>query len=213
MRDQASLLFIPDISGFTQFVHHTEVLHSGHIVAELLELLIDADQLGMTVSEIEGDAVLFYKHAHVPPVEQVLAQAEVMFTRFHAHLKRYESQRVCGCGACRTANDLTLKIIVHAGPVGFIHVKNHHKPYGKDVILVHRLLKNELDTHEYLLLTEAYCGQGGNPATGKGWVKVLAASAAYEEVGEVPFAYISLHPLHALVVEHSVALLSAPGRF
>lgn len=202
MRDHASLLFIPDISGFTQFVHQTEVLHSGHIVAELLELLIDENQLGMTVSEIEGDAVLFYKHAQVPPVEQVIAQAEVMFTRFHAHLKRYESQRVCGCGACRTAHDLTLKIIVHAGPVGFIHVKNHHKPFGKDVILVHRLLKNELDTHEYLLLTEAYCGQGGHPATvtGKGWVKVLAASAGYEEVGEVPFTYIPLRPLHALVL-------------
>ncbi len=25
MRDQASLLFIPDVSGFTQFVHQTEV--------------------------------------------------------------------------------------------------------------------------------------------------------------------------------------------
>jgi hypothetical protein len=50
MPDQPSLLFIPDISGFTQFVHETEILHSGHIVAELLELLIDSDQLGMTVS-------------------------------------------------------------------------------------------------------------------------------------------------------------------
>jgi hypothetical protein len=33
--------------------------------------------------------------------------------------------------------------VLHAGPIGFIHVKNHHEPYGKEVILVHRLLKNE----------------------------------------------------------------------
>ena len=197
----SSLLFIPDISGFTQFVHETELRHSGHIVAELLELLIDADQLGMTVAEIEGDAVLFYKHENVPPVGRVIAQAEVMFTRFHAHLKRYERERVCGCGACRTANDLTLKIIVHAGPIGFIQVKNHHKPYGKEVILAHRLLKNELDSHEYLLLTGAYCALGGHPGTvpGKPWMEVLVASAVYEEVGEVPFGYIPLYPLHALV--------------
>jgi hypothetical protein len=201
MPDQPSLLFIPDISGFTQFVHETEILHSGHIVAELLELLIDSDQLGMTVSEIEGDAILFYKHQHVPAVGQVISQAEEMFIRFHTHLKRYETERVCQCGACRTAVDLTLKIIVHAGPIGFIHVKNHHKPYGKEVILVHRLLKNELDSHEYLLLTEGYCGQGGDPRTlpGKPWMAVLAASAAYEEAGAVPFHCIPLHPLHARV--------------
>ncbi len=201
MLNQPSLLFIPDISGFTQFVHETELLHSGHIVAELLELLIDSDQLGMTVSEIEGDAVLFHKHQHVPAVGQVIAQAEEMFIRFHTHLKRYETERVCQCGACRTAVDLTLKIIVHAGPIGFIHVKNHHKPYGKEVILVHRLLKNELDSHEYLLLTEGYSGQGGDPGMvpGKPWMKVLAASAAYEEAGEVPFHFISLQPLHARV--------------
>ena len=208
MRNQASLLFIPDISGFTQFVHETELLHSGHIVAELLELLIDADQLGMTVSEIEGDAVLFYKHQHVPAVGQVITQAEEMFIRFHTHLKRYESERVCECGACRMAVDLTLKIIVHAGPIGFIQVKNHHKPYGKEVILVHRLLKNELDSHEYLLLTGAYCEQGGDPGTvpGKPWMEVLSASAAYDEVGDVPFGYIPLHPLHASVPPASPVL-------
>jgi len=212
MRTQASLLFIPDISGFTRFVHETELLHSGHIVAELLELLIDADQLGMTVAEIEGDAVLFYKHARVPAVGPVIAQAEVMFTRFHAHLKRYERERVCQCGACRTANDLTLKIIVHAGPIGFIHVKNHHKPYGKEVILAHRLLKNELDSHAYLLLTEAYCAEGGHPGTvpGKPWVEVLTASAAYEEGEAVSFGYIPLHPLHALAPP-AAPVLPLPG--
>ena len=33
-----SLLYIPDISGFTEFVHQTEIEHSRHIVSELLEL-------------------------------------------------------------------------------------------------------------------------------------------------------------------------------
>ena len=56
-----SLILIPDISGFTSFVNETEVKHSKHIIAELLELIIESDQLGMTVSEVEGDAILFYK--------------------------------------------------------------------------------------------------------------------------------------------------------
>ena len=51
-----SLLFIPDISGFTDFVNSTEVAHSQHVIEELLELIIANDELGLTVSEIEGDA-------------------------------------------------------------------------------------------------------------------------------------------------------------
>lgn len=52
-----SLLFIPDISGFTKFVTAVEIDHSQHIIAELLEIIIDSNELGLTISEIEGDAV------------------------------------------------------------------------------------------------------------------------------------------------------------
>ncbi|MFC2085655.1 hypothetical protein ACFLRO_00420 [Bacteroidota bacterium] len=34
---QPGLLFVPDISGFTQFVKATEISHSRHIIQELLE--------------------------------------------------------------------------------------------------------------------------------------------------------------------------------
>jgi hypothetical protein len=55
-----STILIADISGFTGFVSSTALEHSSHIVNELLELIVQADELGLTVSEIEGDAVLFY---------------------------------------------------------------------------------------------------------------------------------------------------------
>ena len=35
------LLFIPDISGFTQFITSTEISHSHHIITELINLIID----------------------------------------------------------------------------------------------------------------------------------------------------------------------------
>ena len=41
---QPTLLFVPDISGFTRFVNETEISHSRHIIAELLETLIDANR-------------------------------------------------------------------------------------------------------------------------------------------------------------------------
>ena len=41
-----SLLFIPDISGFTKFVTAVEIDHSQHIIAELLEIIFDSNRLG-----------------------------------------------------------------------------------------------------------------------------------------------------------------------
>ncbi len=195
-----SLLFIPDISGFTQFVTETEIAHSRHIVAELLELLIDADTLGLTVAEIEGDAILFYKYEDVPPVEALFDQAREMFTRFHAHLKQYETRRICQCGACTTAHKLTLKIVAHSGPVEFLEVKNFRKPYGSDLILVHLLLKNDIPSSEYLLLTDQVCGPP-NTTPQPNWGEVARGSNEYRDVGLIPYKYVSLAPLHAEVPE------------
>ena len=58
---QKAILFIPDISGFTEFVHHTDINHSRHIISELLELLIDSNNMGLELAEIEGDALFLYK--------------------------------------------------------------------------------------------------------------------------------------------------------
>ena len=60
-----SLLFLPDISGFTEFVQSTEKEHSQHVISELLEVLIEADNLGLELAEIEGDALFFYKENEV----------------------------------------------------------------------------------------------------------------------------------------------------
>ena len=68
------LFFIPDISGFTKFVTETEVSHSQHIIQELLELIVDANQLGLEVSEFEGDAVLFVRPGAPPSLDELLAR-------------------------------------------------------------------------------------------------------------------------------------------
>ena len=56
-----AILFMPDISGFTEFVHHTDINHSRHIISELLELLIDSNNMDLELAEIEGDALFLYK--------------------------------------------------------------------------------------------------------------------------------------------------------
>lgn len=151
---QKAILFIPDISGFTEFVHHTDINHSRHIISELLELLIDSNSIGLELAEIEGDALFLYKlenKVNMPLLEQ---QIEAMYLAFHKHLKRYEYQRICHCGACSSAYNLKIKFVVHYGEIEFIKVKDFNKPYGSIVIQAHRLLKNNVPIDEYVLFTE-----------------------------------------------------------
>jgi hypothetical protein len=98
-----ALLFVPDISGFTQFVQATEIAHSRHIIEELLEKLIEANDIGLQVSEVEGDAILFYRFGPPPTVAVFFQQVQKMFVTFHSHLRLYDTQRICQCGACVSA--------------------------------------------------------------------------------------------------------------
>jgi len=84
--ENKGLLFIPDISGFTRFVNETDIEHSRLIIQELLEILINANEAGLEVSEIEGDAILFYKFGDAPSMEALYKQVEKMFCEFHQHL-------------------------------------------------------------------------------------------------------------------------------
>ena len=147
------LIFIPDISGFTRFVKEVEIEHSRLIIQELLEILIDANNTGLVISEIEGDAILFYKFGERPSLDEVHRQVEKMFCAFHKSLMTYESRRYCQCNACLSAIHLTLKVITHYGEFAEYNVKNFNKLIGKDVITAHQLLKNDIDNHEYWLVT------------------------------------------------------------
>ncbi|KXX69211.1 DUF2652 domain-containing protein [Flammeovirga sp. SJP92] len=149
-----TLLFLPDISGFTEFVQTTEAQHSQHVIAELLEVMIDSNTIGLELAEVEGDALFFFKE-EMPSLEQLLAQIENTFTAFYSHLKLLEKNRVCPCMACTTAPQLQLKIIVHCGDVEFITVQNKRKPFGAEAIEAHRLMKNDVQSDNYILISDA----------------------------------------------------------
>ncbi|MEM9001839.1 MAG: DUF2652 domain-containing protein [Bacteroidota bacterium] len=148
-----SLLFIPDISGYTKFIQTTEVEHSQHVISELLEVLLAANEENLKLAEIEGDALFFYKENEILSQERLLAQIESMFTAFYSHLKLLEKNRICPCNACATAPNLQLKVIAHIGELQHIEVQGIRKPFGEQVIEAHRLLKNTVDSDNYALVS------------------------------------------------------------
>ncbi len=208
-----TFIFIPDISGFSRFVNQTAIEHSRHIISELLELIIDADEMGLTVSEIEGDAVLFFKNT-TPKIADILSQVEKTFLRFHNHLQRYETERICRCGACETASRLSLKFIVHKGPVQSIKIKNHNKLHGPDVIHAHRLLKNAIDSHEYILFTDRFSRELDEikiPEPRFQWLDKIENGADNKSSDEAIYRFILLKPLFGQLKKPEVPALPEAG--
>src|SRR5262249_16861447 len=111
--ENRGLLFIPDIRGFSRFVNEVELEHSRFIIQELVEGLIRANDSGLKISEIEGDAILFYKFGELVELSSLYKQVEKMFRAFHQYLVAYDNRRICQCKACISAVDLTLKVITH----------------------------------------------------------------------------------------------------
>ncbi len=206
---KSTLLYIPDISGFTNFVNKTEIDHSRHIISELLEIIIDSDKFGMTVSEIEGDAVLFFKE-DVPSISDLIEQCQQTFINFHNHLRRYDTERICRCGACETAAKLSLKFIIHKGHVEKINIKDHQKLYGSDVILAHMLLKNSILENEYILITDQdELDRSSIEIDKKEWITVKRGSDKYKNFGKYNYSYIPIKSLLKKLVEPSQ--ISFPG--
>ena len=191
-----SLIFIPDITGFTKFVNQTEVKHGQHIISELLEILIESNSLNMKVAEIEGDAVLFYSQESVPAVDAIVEQGKQMFINFHNHLQAYETQRICKCGACTSAHELSLKIIVHAGEIGFTTVQKRSKPYGAEIVTSHRLLKNSIDSPEYILFSNAY--EDKFEVLNRLHLNFHSGGDDYHDMGRVSYSYAELTPFREL---------------
>ena len=197
-----ALILIPDISGFTDFVGSTEIDHSRHIITELLEIIINSDDLNLTVSEIEGDAVLCYRPGELPSYESIIKQCEKTFINFHNHIRRYDSERICRCGACEAAVNLTLKFIVHYGPVEAIEISGHQKLHGYEVILAHRLMKNSIPENEYILFSNKIrIEQSLLSEVTKKRVEIISSETTYDKIGLIQYNYIPLHYLHTYVVE------------
>jgi hypothetical protein len=195
---EKALILIPDISGFTDFTSTTEIDHAAHIIAELLEVMIEAEDTGFTLAEVEGDALLMYRKGDPLPRSVLIDQCQRMFDAFHRQLMIIERDTICQCGACQGASGLTLKFVTHYGFIKEIKVDRFTKATGTEMIVAHRLMKNDLDSHEYILITEACCealGEGDD-THGLIWLK---ASQVYPAVGAVPYQCAILSDFRAAI--------------
>ncbi|MDZ7625973.1 MAG: DUF2652 domain-containing protein [Ignavibacteriaceae bacterium] len=149
-------LFIPDISGFSKFVNETEMVHGQEIISALLETIIESNHLAMDIYEIEGDAIVFYNYDKNFTPSQFHDISINILNNFKNKIEFLKKERICECNACKSIINLSLKFIVHKDELNEIKVKNFTKLYGRGLIIAHLLLKNKIQSKEYLLFTFDY---------------------------------------------------------
>lgn len=160
MRLTHAILVVADISGYTDFITNREVslLHAEQIITDLLESMIDRTEHPLNVNKLEGDAALLYAEHEAPDaagaVRDALVQVHALFEAFGSRLRRIGEERAnCGCEACANISRLCLKAFVHRGEIAIKRVRQFEELAGEPVILVHRLMKNQMALREYVLLT------------------------------------------------------------
>lgn len=156
MAVEKAMLLIADIGGYTRFMkhHRFSLAHAQDTVAQLLEAIIDASGR-FKLAKLEGDAAFFYALGDFSAVGRQVTDIRRAFLTKRQQLVL---DRMCSCNGCVQVGDLKLKFVVHAGEIGFQKVKRHTELAGVDVILVHRMLKNDVPVSEYVLMTDAVHG-------------------------------------------------------
>ena len=192
-----TLLCIPDISGFTKFMGHTDFELSSKVIPSLLNKIIYSNEIDLKISEIEGDAVLFYRTGDLPSFEKLMSQCHFFYTEFYNQLNQLRKQFSDNDDAKKIPKILGLKIILHHGmEVATVPVGNHVKLMGEDVIVAHRLLKNSIASDEYILLSNALMDFYGekNIIRKFEWGELQEDEILVEHLGVVNFAYFDLNP-------------------
>ncbi|KFF25695.1 hypothetical protein IW16_12470 [Chryseobacterium vrystaatense] len=144
------MLMIPDLSGFTDFVINTPISIGKYITETLLKSIIESNTLSLEVSEIEGDAILFYKYNDIPSFEETIDQIGSMYSNFKKEIGNLSLQLAMEI-------PLSLKIIVHYGVFTQYTIGTIEKLYGVPVVEAHKMLKNYIAKFPpYALFSDAF---------------------------------------------------------
>lgn len=198
LKTEPILICIPDISGFTKFMSDTDFELSSKVIPTLLNKIIYSNEIGLKVSEIEGDAVLFYKSGKMPPLQKLVNQCAYFYREFYKQLEQLKEENKDNDKADRIPKVLGLKIILHYGEeVAMTKVGNQIKLLGEDLIIAHRLLKNKIRLKEYLLLSEGLVSYyKDDDLKGKfDWGELKENFTEYDHVGKIRYHYVNLRPL------------------
>lgn len=152
---------IADISGYTGFLASVELDHAQDIVADLMETVVKGLRPPFRLAKFEGDAAFVYAEAEKVDGSLLQDAIEGAYFKFRRRLRDVRLASTCECRACAAMTSLDFKFVVHRGEMVKQKMGGRVELAGRDVILVHRLLKNSLGGHAYALYSDAAIRSAG----------------------------------------------------
>jgi uncharacterized protein YndB with AHSA1/START domain len=195
MAQENGYLVIADISGYTAFLTQVELEHAEGIMKGLFDTLVKEMKSPLVISKLEGDAIFAYAPEGSFVQGQTLLEAiENIYCAFAMSLESMQLNTDCSCKACELMPTLDLKFVLHHGTYMLSEIGGRQELSGTDVILAHRLLKNNIvETSGYIAY--AFLSQACADAMALGELKegMKTHTENYEHLGEVSGYVYDLH--------------------
>lgn len=156
---EAAYFAIADISGYTNFLAAVELDHAQDIIADFMDTVVKALRPPFRLAKFEGDAAFVYTTAETIDGSLLQDAIESAYFKFRRRLRNVRQASTCECQACVAMGDLDFKFVIHHGEMVKQKMGGREELAGRDVILVHRLLKNtvgeKIGGHAYVLYSDA----------------------------------------------------------
>lgn len=186
-RPETACLVLADISGYTSYLAGVELDHAQDILADLTDTVVRALRPTFRLAKLEGDAAFAYVVTETVDGSALQDTIEHCYVAFRRRLRDIGQASQCDCNACTYIPRLDLKFVVHHGPIARQRMAGREELVGREVIVVHRLLKNgvqaALGIGAYALYTDDCVRAMGlaDPAA----AGLVEHRETYESVGEV----------------------------
>jgi uncharacterized protein YndB with AHSA1/START domain len=144
LKPEPACLAIADITGYTRFLAGTELDHAQDILADLMSTVVTSLRPTLRLAKLEGDAVFVYAITDAVDGPVLQDTIERSYFAFQRRLRDIRQASSCECNACVLVPNLDLKYVLHHGQVVLQRIGSSEELVGSDVIVVHRLLKNQV---------------------------------------------------------------------
>jgi hypothetical protein len=183
---ESACLLLTDISGYTGYLAGVELDHAQDILADLMNTIVSALRPAFRLAKLEGDAAFMYAITEKLDGSLLLDTIERCYFSFLRRRRDVRQATSCECNACVRIPELNLKFVVHHGMILRQRVAGREELLGPDVILVHRLLKNDviasMGIEAYALLSQQCVDAMDVDVSALG---MRASSETYEQIGTV----------------------------
>jgi uncharacterized protein YndB with AHSA1/START domain len=157
-KSETACFLIGDISGYTSFLAGVELDHAQDIIADLMNTVVKCLRPPFRLAKFEGDAAFFYAVGDKFDGSFLQDAIESAYFAFRKRLRNIDQATSCECKACHGMQQLDLKLVAHYGEFIKQRIAGRDELAGREVIVVHRFLKNtvkeRLGDHAYVLYSD-----------------------------------------------------------